>query len=132
MSIEWSRELETGNGVIDGQHRELIDRYNGFLSSLKEGKGKAEVGRILGFLEEYTDTHFSAEERLMDSSGYSGLADHRKLHDNFRQTLRVFRNEFEREGAGLALTLKANHLIGDWLRDHIMSKDKEMISSLKR
>ena len=131
MSIEWKSELETGNGAIDGQHREWINRYNGFISSMKEGRGREEVGKLLGFLEDYTLTHFSAEEGLMESSGYDGLNDHRKLHDRFRQNLRVISNELAREGTGIALTLKANHLIGDWLRDHIMSRDKAMILSLK-
>ncbi len=132
MSIEWKPELETGNEAIDKQHREWINRYNGFISSMKEGKGREEVGKLLGFLEEYTMTHFSAEEKLMESAGYKGLADHRKLHDRFSQNLRVISNELDREGPGIALTLKANHLIGDWLREHIMSRDKAMILSIKR
>ena len=38
MSIVFDKDLETGNELIDGQHKELIDRVNRLVESCTSGK----------------------------------------------------------------------------------------------
>ena len=52
MAIEWTKDLETGVALIDEQHKELFDRVNKLLAASSQGRGKEEVGSLLGFLEE--------------------------------------------------------------------------------
>lgn len=43
MAYVWSKDLETGNAMIDSQHKELIEAINALLAACATGKGRAEV-----------------------------------------------------------------------------------------
>ena len=62
MRAEFDETLVTGNDMIDGQHKELISRINQLLESCEDGQGKIKAVKMLDYLMEYTDFHFSAEE----------------------------------------------------------------------
>jgi hemerythrin len=131
MQIEFTSELETGNRTIDSQHKEWIKRYNAFIVCLKKGEGRKNLSELLLFLDEYTHSHFSAEEALMNFKKYSGLKRHKALHNDFKKVLKEFKNDLQKDGAGVHLAIKANQLIGDWLRNHILGVDKDMVAKLK-
>lgn len=40
MRAEFDETLVTGNEMIDGQHKELIERINQLLESCEDGQGK--------------------------------------------------------------------------------------------
>lgn len=61
--IRWSDNLSVGVELIDEQHKMLIQRLNDMTSAIEESKGPNEIARTLNFLIEYTDFHFSAEEK---------------------------------------------------------------------
>jgi hemerythrin len=131
MKIEFTSELETGNRTIDSQHREWIKRYNDFIACLKKGQGRKNLKELYSFLEEYTHSHFSAEEALMNFKKYSGLKKHKVMHENFKKVLKEFKDDLDEEGAGVHLAIEANQLIGEWLRNHILGVDKNMVAKLK-
>ena len=45
MAYVWSKDLETGNAMIDSQHKELIEAINALLAACATGKGRAEVAK---------------------------------------------------------------------------------------
>ena len=68
MTIEFDDNLITKNELIDSQHKELIDRIKKFVDSCEEGAGKVKAIQMLDYLAEYTDFHFSAEEKLQEDA----------------------------------------------------------------
>ena len=54
MAYVWSKDLETGNAMIDSQHKELIEAINALLAACATGKGRAEVAKTTKFLYDYT------------------------------------------------------------------------------
>ena len=64
MTIEFDDTLITQNELIDSQHKELIDRIKKFVESCEKRDSKADAIRMLDYLADYTDFHFSAEEKL--------------------------------------------------------------------
>ena len=50
MRAEFDESLVTGNEMIDGQHKELIQKINDLLDSCEENGGKAAAVRMLNFL----------------------------------------------------------------------------------
>lgn len=64
MAYVWSKDLETGNAMIDSQHKELIEAINALLAACATGKGRAEVAKTTKFLYDYTSKHFGDEEAL--------------------------------------------------------------------
>ena len=67
MTIEFDDNLITGNELIDSQHKELISRIKQFVDSCEDGGGKIKAVQMLDYLSEYTNFHFSAEEKLQKS-----------------------------------------------------------------
>ena len=72
MSVTFDKSLETGNELIDQQHKELIDRVNKLLESCYMGTEKRTAIQTLNFLLDYTEFHFQAEEKLQEESSRLG------------------------------------------------------------
>ena len=130
MSIEWRANLATGHEAIDNQHKELFSRFNRLLEACNRGKGKDEVGNLLDFLSDYVKSHFAAEEQLQVRNNYPHYRDHKKMHDDFMVSLKEVQDEFSSEGAGIAVVIKTNKMIVDWLVKHISGTDKELANFL--
>jgi hemerythrin len=118
--------LETGNGLVDGQHRELFARLSALLDASRDGRGAEEVSRLLGFLGEYVVEHFASEERLMEEAGYPRLERHREEHRAFVGVYDSLRAEFQESGAELPFVVHLSHRVTAWLKEHIYRADREM------
>ena len=78
---EFTKDLETGNQMIDREHRELIQAVNKLLAACSEGKGRASMDETIKFLNNYVNQHFSHEEQLQKRTSYPGYAAHRAFHE---------------------------------------------------
>ncbi len=129
--IEWTEELATGSAEIDQQHQEIFRRINSLLEACQEGKGKQEVCRVLGFLDDYVVTHFGDEEQYMLQLGYPGFEEHKAQHIEFVKNYVALKKQVEAEGPGLNTVITANRLVVDWLRQHIRKVDTKLGTFLK-
>ena len=43
MKVEFDDSLVTGNAIIDGQHKELIERIDALLTCCEQGAGKVQA-----------------------------------------------------------------------------------------
>jgi len=129
--IEWNDDLTTGNKSIDEQHRELIDRFNGLLAACNHGKGKGEIKSLLQFLGEYVKSHFSMEEALQQRYQYPEYPLHKQEHVGFIRDFKNLQNQFDEEGATLALVIQTNQTMVDWLIRHINATDRKLAVFLR-
>ena len=79
-----TQDLVTGNELIDNEHKELIDRVNKLVESCENGKEKVTAVKTLDFLMDYTEFHFSDEEKLQQEVGYDKLEQHKGQHEDFK------------------------------------------------
>ena len=119
MAIEWTEDLATGVDTIDNQHKELFQRINNLLEACTRGKGKEEVKKVIGFLEDYVVTHFSEEEKYMVKFEYPETASHKKQHLEFMDNFLSLKKQFDEEGPGVHIVVITNNLIVEWLKNHI-------------
>lgn len=130
--IVFDTKLHTGNELIDTQHSELIDRVNKLVESCQEGIGKLAAVKTLDFLMDYTDFHFSAEEKLQEENAYPSLAEHKALHDGFKKSVKELQEMLEEEQEPSAAFVAAvNTNIKDWLVNHIMKADQAVADYVK-
>lgn len=127
--ITWKPSLETGHAKIDDQHRALTDAFNNLHAAMKQGKGKEELGRTLGFLRNYTVEHFHMEEGLMDRFEYPGVAEHKGIHGSLVSQVSELCQRFE-EGR-TALTLPVMDFLEGWLIEHIQGEDVRLAQFLR-
>jgi len=126
MKVEFDPLLETGDPMIDEQHRELFARLDRLLEASHERRSAPEIAGLLDFLGDYVVQHFAAEERLMAEVGYPGTASHRAEHAHFVQEYAVLYREFRNEGPRLSFVVKISNRVTAWLREHIYRTDRAL------
>lgn len=129
--IIWDDSLSVAIDLIDEQHKMLIERLNDLSSAVNTTKGVTEILKTLGFLIDYTDFHFTAEEGFMRKHDYPGLDVHVKQHEIFKGSLQNLVMDFEEEGATEPLSASINTLLVNWLVNHIKVVDVLFGSFLK-
>ena len=133
MSIVFDKDLETGNELIDSQHKELIDRVNRLVESCTSGKEKNVAVQTLDFLMDYTELHFAAEEKLQEEAGYPELEGHKAQHAQFKKAVDELREMLEEEeGPTDAFVAAVNKNISDWLVNHIKQSDKKVAAFVNK
>lgn len=130
MAISWDPTLALGVPEIDGQHLELFTRLDAMLEAARSGRTAEEVGRLLGFLGDYVNDHFGAEEALMTVNQYPGYEAHKAEHERFVADFGALLREYLADGASLLLVVRVNARVTEWLRDHIYRTDKALAQFL--
>ncbi len=99
----------------DTQHQVLFD----VLELIKDPDSDLEV--VLK-LRDYTENHFTLEERYMEELEYPGLAEHVESHNRFRQEIEeLMGQELDPEFRDLVATF-----LTEWLTRHVFGIDKQL------
>ena len=127
MRAVFDDNLVTGNEMIDGQHKELIEKINRLLDSCENGNDKRVAITTLDYLADYTEFHFCEEEKLQESIGYPGIEAHKKEHDKLREVVKDLYNMLEEEeGPSNAFVEQVNRNVIEWLYGHIKTFDRSV------
>jgi len=121
--FQWDTTYSVNISVLDSQHRNLVSMVNELHQAMVEGSGKDKLGQILSDLIKYTQGHFAAEERLMQSHGYPDFDAHKSQHEALTATVLEFQRRFLANEIGL--TVEVMEFLKDWLVKHIMGSDKK-------
>ncbi len=78
--IPWKPHYDTGNIMIDRQHREVIDLVNLLLVADENEEGAMVLDEAFHALRQYVKIHFSDEEQLLDTVDSPHLHQQRELH----------------------------------------------------
>ncbi len=124
--IEWDDSLSVGVGLIDEQHKMLIQKLKDLSDAINEGREFNKIMKTLDFMIDYTDFHFSEEEKRMAEHGYPGLADQQNQHEQFKVTLNHILEDFNEEGPTKALATSINVFLVNWLINHIKGTDLKL------
>lgn len=127
MYAEFDDSLMTGNEMIDSQHKVLIEKINNLVASCEEKRDKLNAVRMLNYLADYTEFHFQAEEKLQEEIGYPEMEEHRKKHQELRQTVEDLHQMLEEEeGPSDAFVDQLNKKVIEWLYYHIKGFDRSV------
>lgn len=122
---EFTPNLETGNKMIDDEHRELIAAVNRLLDASSAGNGREQMKKTIDFLNNYVDKHFLHEEQLQQRSGYPNYAGHKQFHDGYKKKLRDVTAGITGDGATIGQLAELNGHISV-LISHIRTEDKKL------
>ena len=123
--------MSVGIELVDEQHKMLIQHLNNLIRAVEQHQGPEKISETLGFLIDYTDFHFSAEERHMAANEYHNLDAHKSLHNEFKTTLGNLEADYLEEGPTHELASSIDTLLINWLIKHIQSVDVEFGAFLK-
>ena len=129
--ITWDESLSIGVELIDEQHKKWIEQINNVQAAIEARRGMPQVAGTLDFLVDYTQFHFSTEEKYMSQTGYSELENHRARHEELKSTLDELVEDFRQEGVTEKLSEAIGTFLGNWLRNHIRVVDQAFAAFLK-
>ena len=128
--IEWVPALSVGNTQIDQEHKVLIAIVNDLYAAINAGSGQAAVGKAMTAMIDYTNTHFSHEEALMQQYRYVDFEKHRKQHEGFVSRLNSLKDAYESNSPEAGSQLL--NLLGNWWTTHITVYDRKLADTLGR
>jgi len=123
----WKDDLRIGIGKIDSQHQVLIELLDQCIQTSK--LSKAEFEPVFNDMKLSTDTHFRAEEQLMQTLNYAEFEEHQKQHRLFEENLGLLGTEVNHWEKLTIVTLTS--LLRDWFVQHILDFDRQ-IGAYKR
>lgn len=132
--IMWDDRYKINVEIVDRAHARLFRIINR-LSDLSEdtATNHAAYGEGVKYLEAYTMTHFSEEEAYMRSIHYSGYAEHKRIHDNFRnKTLISLKRDLELSDYSRVSVERFVGTLNRWLSEHIMLEDQAIVGKAVR
>ena len=133
MKVAFDESLVTGNEMIDGQHKELIDKIDKLLVCCEEGGGKVQAIKILDYLAEYTEFHFGEEEKLQEEVSFPGMPEHKKNHEDFKKAVVELHEMLEEEeGPTDAFVAAVKKNVVDWLFNHIKTMDRALAAYIQK
>ena len=138
MAIVWRDQMSIDGGIIDADHKCLIDIIND-IDSIRIGpEMPTQVGAILARLSLYAQAHFQREERLQVAVTFTYGDAHHHHHLDLTRQLDAMRDEYEKIRSPHQTTVFRRSLIEflrHWLLDHICQADmlmKPFVAEMRR
>ena len=119
----WNDSYSVKVGSLDKQHQKIFDIVNRLHGTMSSGKGQEQVKTALQELIDYTATHLSAEEAILEKQGYPNLAAHRSEHKALLEKVRAYQKEYL--GGKIGMATSVMNFVVDWLKHHIQQTDKQ-------
>jgi hemerythrin len=123
LSFSWKNKYSVGVGDLDNQHRAIMDRLDELHEEMLNGKVNEAVAPLISGLVSLAGEHFATEERLMESTKFPGLADHRAKHQRLSRKVGEF---IARHDTGdRAAYCQFMYFVRDWMTKHMEKEDQE-------
>jgi diguanylate cyclase (GGDEF)-like protein/hemerythrin-like metal-binding protein len=130
VRIEWQEDWNSGVGVIDREHRELIAKGNTLLNMAISGTPAERMKPLLDAIIEDIRQHFSDEEKILETTDYHELPEHREIHKALVADALIVQDNFEHGFVDASLLF---HLLVDRIIvEHMLSTDIKFYPYLKR
>lgn len=128
--ITWTPDLSVGIDVIDGQHQRIVE----YINMLHEARLRGDRGAIERVIEEmvdYTLSHFSFEESMMEQAHYRFLQPHRRVHELFVRRVNEFQQRFKLGEDYLQVATDMQNALVTWLMNHIKREDMDYAATVR-
>lgn len=125
--MEWSEKFNIGIEVIDNQHRQILEYIN-TLDQIRTSGQRHQIKEVLDDLIDYTQSHFSFEENLLQQVNYQYLPSHRGIHELFVKRLNDCRQRFIQ---GESVEQDLHRLLSKWLLNHIQHDDQDYVDAVR-
>jgi hemerythrin len=128
--LNWTPDLSVGIEVIDSQHKRIVEYIN-LLHEARMRNDKESIARVIEELVDYTLSHFSFEESMMEEAKYRFVAPHKKVHELFVRRVGEYQQRFKLgEDVATVATDMQNTLV-TWLMNHIKREDMDYSAAVR-
>lgn len=122
MEFKWHDRYSVGVEVVDEQHKKLVEMINHLSHAIIDNQTNHELERLLQELVDYTNYHFSTEEKIFLETHYPNKDAHLLQHKEFFLRVKQFQDRADQGIKGVSIDLM--EFLYQWLIGHIMGPDK--------
>lgn len=122
--LSWTPDLSVGIEVIDAQHKRIVEYIN-LLHEARLRGDKDAIARVIEELVDYTLSHFSFEESMMEEAHYRFLAPHKKVHELFVRRVSEYQQRFKMGEDTAVVAADMQNTLVTWLMNHIKREDMD-------
>lgn len=123
--ITWDESFSLGIELIDEQHKVWISLMNELYDAMSQGEGWNVIKKVLTGMHEYTEFHFSTEEKYFEKFDYPEKDQHENIHKKFIDKLHEFEDQFSKDDT--TLTSEVMEFMKEWLINHIQVVDRRYV-----
>ena len=123
-SLNWSPQLQTGDGRMDDTHEEFVDMLNRLLAT-----PEAEQLPLYRAFIAHTVEHFAQEERWMLATGFSADNCHASHHATILETMNAVVDHYQKGDTEIITRLA--EALAEWFPQHAASMDAGLALHLK-
>jgi hemerythrin len=117
--LTWKNSYSVCEALLDDEHRNIFAVINKLYLPMQGRSPGLAADKYLIALIESSQTHFRHEEKRLAGIAFSGLADHKSLHDEMSQWIvHLKANLMAVDRIGAMQFLK------QWWLDHILNHDR--------
>lgn len=139
MYFIWKDSMTIDNGIIDDDHRHLIEIMDGIMILVTSKAPQGAVLALLKALLDFGEKHFQREEMLQKAAGFPENESHRRIHDQLLNDLRAYIADLSNVSCQ-DLTPEQCHkrihetkrFLTRWLIAHILGEDTKMRPYVER
>lgn len=133
---ELPAQFSVSHPDMDADHLSLFNLIFTYQDAVENDKGEDVMADVLARLKDYTENHFRREEELMEACGYPQYKNHCQVHQMLCAKVEQFANDtavtdLSAEDAQ-SLRIAFVEFLNNWLRNHILSLDKNYEGWMKK
>lgn len=125
--IEWRKDYNLGIDVIDKQHLRIAEYINRMHESIENGDHNS-IEELFDELIDYTMTHFTFEEEILERAGYEFSSAHQRVHKVFIKKITEYKRQFEEGNTDIAY--RVLQMLRNWLINHIQHDDADYVPAV--
>jgi len=122
--LTWTPDLSVGIDVIDSQHKRIVEYINLLHEARIRGDRDA-IARVIEEMVDYTLSHFSFEESMMEQAHYRFLKPHQRVHELFVRRVNEFQQRFKLGEDVAVVAADMQNALVTWLMNHIKREDMD-------
>ncbi len=127
--LKWTGDLSVHVGLFDDQHKRLLALIGELYKRMEEGAGQEALRDTLKQLIDYTEYHFSTEEKNFKKYTYPQSGAHIEQHNALVSKATELYSGLQK-GEGI-LSIEVLDFLQDWVLNHIQKTDKEYAEFFK-
>lgn len=129
IRIDWQKNWECGQPVIDQEHRELVELCNRLIDDSLLQAGAGQMKQNFQLLLDHLSQHFEHEEQILNNLGYPLLKDHHAAHQALQNQFTELLAHFDR--GDVDLTAVFNLVMGRIIIGHLLTADIQFFNQIR-
>ncbi len=128
MYIRWDPSLETGEPLIDAEHKLLVLLFRKLDAAIKLGASEHVVGATINEVRRFVEFHFISEENLMRETEFPDVEKHHAKHV---ELLAQLTSLLSKVAARKEFPEDLLYFLNQWLIQHIGSQDRGLADHVR-